>query len=627
MNRKRNREIRKPLPTPAAIQTDKPAKSRAGTVVCALLVATVFAVFYQTASFDFVNYDDDVYVCQNPPVQTGITAPGVKWAFTSFHCSNWHPLTWLSHMADCEMFGLRPGLHHLTNVFIHAVTSTLLFLLLRRMTGRFWPSAFVAFLFAIHPLRAESVAWVAERKDLLSGFFFILTLWAYVSYAKKTFSPFRYAVVIALFALGLMSKPMLVTLPCVLLLLDYWPLERMNVDSLRAFGQSFKRLIIEKIPLFTLSAAACAVTIAAQRSEIATHAHIPFLTRLENAIVSFVSYFGMTLYPENLAVLYPYPKDGVPTTRFMLAAVTLVAITTATIFLRKRSPYLLMGWLWFLGMLVPTIGLVQVGEQSMADRYTYLPQIGLLIALVWGAAAAAQTLRISEKTIGAATGVLIATLACLTALQTSYWRNSLAVWTHAAECTSQNYVAHNNIAGIYLDLGIIDNVVEHCEQSLKFNSDNTKAHFNLGLYYSRTHKYAEAIKQYSSAIQCDSTNSQAYFYLALSLQETGKSKEAIPYYEKGISLDPENTNALNNYGQLLDQLNKPEEALRQYSAAFHASPDFLEAYLNYIAACEKANLLSDATVAAKTALAIARTRDQKETIRQLKDWLAKHANK
>ena len=371
--------------------------------VCALLLFAVGVAFGQTINHDFVNFDDDDYVYENPYVREGVTTAGTKWAVTAQRSSNWHPLTWLSHMLDCQLYHLKPGGHHLTSVLLHAVAAVLLFLALRGMTGALWPSAWVAAVFAIHPLRVESVAWVAERKDVLSGLFFMLTLWFYAGYARRP-AWGRYLLVVASFALGLTAKPMLVTLPFVLILLDYWPLRRLGYrragfirpprhsleneesgceDGLKFTPRPLAWLIVEKIPLFILAVASCMVTLAAQREAMRPLEQVHFAGRVANAIMAYVAYLGRMLYPAGLAVLYPLRKGPLPVWEVVPAVCVLLAISTAVFVVRRKCPCLLVGWLWYLGTLVPVIGLVQVGDQAMADRYTYLTQIGLYMACAW----------------------------------------------------------------------------------------------------------------------------------------------------------------------------------------------------------------------------------------------------
>lgn len=352
------------------------AKSRVtDLLVCLGLVAVTWAVFGQTLAHDFVNFDDHVYVYENPLVIRGLSAEGIIGAFTHTHARNWHPLTTLSHMLDCQLYGLNAGGHHLTNVILHTISVLLLFLVLKQMTGAFWQSAFVAGVFAIHPLHVESVAWIAERKDVLCAVFFMLTLAAYARYARAPSAP-RYLLVALLFAFGLMSKPMLVTLPFVLLLLDYWPLGRLGGQKSEV-GSRLRRLITEKIMLFALSTLSCIATLFAQGPSAIDQ--LPFLWRLNNTFVSYVTYIWQMLWPARLAVFYPHPNDGLPLVEVTVGIGFLVGVSLLVIYLRRTKPYLVTGWFWYLGMLVPVIGLVQVGEQAHADRYTYLPQIGLYI--------------------------------------------------------------------------------------------------------------------------------------------------------------------------------------------------------------------------------------------------------
>ena len=434
--------------------------------VCCLLALAVAAVFAQTVRHEFINFDDNVYVYDNPPIADGVTAGAIAWSFTSFHASNWHPLTWLSHALDCQLYGPhRPGWHHLTNVVLHAAVAIALFLVLWQMTGNLWPSAFVAAVFAVHPLRVESVAWVAERKDLLSGLFFMLTLGAYLRYVRHPFSWGRYLSVIAVFALGLMAKPMLVTLPFVLLLLDYWPLGRFSLrggaDILVCQGDggdsgrqeylphrpALRRLIVEKIPLLALAAASCVVTSLAQHSAIIPIDFAPVSSRIANALFSYVAYVGQFFYPSGLALFYPYPSAGIPLWKVVGAVAVLVGISAAAVLARRRLPYLFVGWFWYVGMLVPVIGLMQVGLQAMADRYTYLPQIGLCIAVTWGAANVAVRWPYRRWVYGVASLSLVAGLMAGAWRQTSYWNNSKTLWTRTLACTTGNVFAHNNLGG------------------------------------------------------------------------------------------------------------------------------------------------------------------------------------
>src|SRR5262245_32761741 len=385
------------------------------TAICVALACLTWLVFGRTLWHDFINYDDPHYVYENTRITSGLSISGIAWAFTHIHALNWHPLTTISHMLDCQLYGVKAGWHHFTNVFLHTLAAILLFLALQVMTGAVWRSAFVAMVFAIHPLRVESVAWIAERKDVLSGVFFMLTLLAYVNYVRSPRIR-RYLMVLFLFGCGLMSKPMLVTLPFVLLLLDYWPLERIK-------GQWWER-IAEKLPSIVLSAASSVITFLIQKSAVGHTDELPILERINNAVVSYVLYIWQMIWPVNLAVFYPHPENRLPVWEIVCCLVVLICITLTAIALRKQRPYLITGWLWYLGMLVPVIGLVQVGWQGRADRYTYLPQIGLYIAVTWAVADLAALYRYQRATLGVAALLVISALTSCAWVQTSYWRDS-----------------------------------------------------------------------------------------------------------------------------------------------------------------------------------------------------------
>src|SRR6266513_4169950 len=410
-------------------------------VICLFLAALTWLVFGQTLRHDFINYDDPRYVYENTKITSGVSLSGIAWAFTHIHSMNWHPLTTISHMLDCQVYGLKPGGHHFTNVLLHIVAAILLFLALQEMTGTFWNSAFVAAVFAIHPLRVESVAWIAERKDVLSGVFFMLTLLAYVYYVRLP-RVARYLLVLFVFACGLMSKPMLVTLPFVLLLLDYWPLARIE-------GQFWKR-VLEKIPLIALSAASSVTTFLVQKGAVGHTEELPIFERINNAVVSYVLYIWQMLWPVDLAVFYPHPENRLPSWEIVSCLVLLACATVVAIALRKRRPYLITGWLWYLGMLVPVIGLVQVGWQGRADRYTYLPQIGLYIMVAWSAFDLTAPLRYQRAIVDGMAAVVLGALVWAASVQASYWRNSETLWTHALAVTPSNDVAENNLGIVLL---------------------------------------------------------------------------------------------------------------------------------------------------------------------------------
>ncbi len=454
-----------------------------------VLVAITWLVFGQTLGHDFVNFDDHVYVYDNPLVTKGLTASGVIGAFTHSHARNWHPLTTMSHMLDCQLYGLKAGGHHFTNVLLHTIAVLLLFAVLRDMTGAFWRSAFVAALFAIHPLHVESVAWVAERKDVLSAVFFMLTLGAYVRYVRAP-SIGRYVTVAFLFALGLMSKPMLVTLPCVLLLLDYWPLRRFAKPSSaksKSKSRSWldrqsipRQLILEKIPLLALSAGSCVATLLAQSQRVGSIDQLPFMWRVNNAFVSYVAYVWQMFWPAKLAVFYPHPNNRLPFGEVILSIAFLVAAIVVALLLRRKMPYILTGWFWYLGMLVPVIGVVQVGEQAHADRYTYLPQIGLYLLVTWAATDLTALWRRRREFLLITGGATVAALACYAFVQTSYWKNSENLWTHALSVTSNNDVAHNNLGFLFLRRGELDQAISQFQTALNIRSSSAETHYNLG---------------------------------------------------------------------------------------------------------------------------------------------------
>ncbi len=402
---------------PVGQRTDNHRGRYAVLVVCALLLLATAAVFGQTLDFGFVNFDDRTYVSENPHLAAGLTTETIGWAFTTDCCSNWHPLTWLSYLLDHQLYGLKPWGYHLSNVVLHGAAAVLLFLVLWRMTGDLWPSALVAAVFAVHPLRAESVAWISERKDVLSGLFFMLTLGAYAGYAGRPFSWARYLALVLLFALGLMAKPMLVTLPLVLLLLDFWPLGRIRLSA--AAAALPRRVLAEKLPLLALSAASCAATWWAQQKAMSDFDALPSTSRAANAAVSCLTYVGQLFYPVKLAVFYPYPPHGYAV--WQVAALLLLAgVTAGVVAYWRRFPWLPVGWFWYLGMLAPVIGLVQVGAQANADRYTYLPQIGLLIALVWSVKGVLQARPEHAWVAGVAAAVVVLALMACAWQQTTY---------------------------------------------------------------------------------------------------------------------------------------------------------------------------------------------------------------
>ena len=614
--------------------------------VCIFLAAVVWVVFGQTLRHDFVNYDDDVYVYENPEVTQGLTLRGIVWAFSHVYAGNWHPLTWISHMLDCQWYGLHPGGHHLTSVLLHAATAILLFLVLRRMTGALWRSAFVAAVFAIHPLRVESVAWVAERKDVLSGVFFMLTIGAYVRYAEGvtggTWQVTRtqgaaaapglscvtrhttlfYGLVLMFFALGLMCKPMLVTLPCVLLLLDYWPLGRMADGGWqeRRSGvpvpqrSTLNHLLYEKLPLFGLAAAACEVTLFAQTVALSSFEQISFPLRVGNALNSCVSYVDQMFWPSGLAVFYPFPARGIGVAGVVLSLVLLAGISAGVFVLRRHRPYLVTGWLWYLIMLVPVIGIVQVGVQARADRYTYLPEIGLYVLLTWAVADLCAGWRYRRVVLGGGSiSILLALMICAHG-QASYWRNSESLWTHALACTSGNFIgrnnlgnallkkgsvgeaisqyqmaleinpdyaeAHNNLGSALLQQSNVDGAIYHFQKALQINPEFAEAHNNLGNALAKKGSVYEAISQYQKALQINPDFAKAHYNLGNTLLEKGNVDEAIAHFQKALQINPDYAEAHNNLGNALLRKGNVDEAIAHFQKALEINPDYADACYN-----------------------------------------------
>ncbi|MGA2241807.1 MAG: tetratricopeptide repeat protein [Verrucomicrobiota bacterium] len=584
--------------------------------ICILLAAIIWVVFGQTLCHEFVNLDDDRYVSENPVVQKGLTLEGFRWALTYGNIGHWHPLTWLSHMLDCQLYGLHAGGHHLTNVLLHAATTVLLFLVLRRMMrlrseasspqvglrsnksigattpqvglgaakrvgaeaaqgGVPWSSAFVAAVFAIHPLRAESVAWVAERKDILSAFFFMLTLAAYVRYVRRPPSMIRYGAVVLFFALGLLSKNMLVTMPFVLLLLDYWPLNRLSSFSLRVL----LRLVAEKIPLFVLSVGSCVAT--ALVSEKMTAAHkLPFGLRMENAVVSYVIYLWQVIHPLGLACVYPNPTNYLPVWQVAGAVGLLLGISGAAWVFRRTHPWLMFGWLWYLGMMVPVIGLVQISHYAHADRYTYLPQIGLYLAMVWAIKDWTVSWRYRRQGLGVAAVIVIAALMTCAWKQTSYWRNSESLWTHTLACTSENYVAHSNL-GITLTLqGRLDEAMEHFQKALDICPGYPECHNNLGNVLVKRGQVDDAMAHYQKAIELNPNHAEFYINLGHLLATQGRTTEAIAQFRRAIDLNPDFAEAHCNLGMAFGILGQLDEAVGQYRKAIKIKPDYANAHGN-----------------------------------------------
>ena len=538
--------------------------------ICVFLVAITWLVFGQTVRYDFVNYDDNQYVYANTAITSGLTPHGIIYAFSGRHARNWHPLTTLSHMLDCHLWGVRAGGHHFTNIVLHAIAVVLLFLVLKQMTGAIWQSAFVAALFAIHPLHVESVAWISERKDVLSAVFFMLTLGAYIRYERSP-SLGRYLPMSILFALGLMSKPMLVTLPFILLLLDYWPLKRFAVPS------STKRLILEKIPLFTLSAATALVTLLVQRSSLAVVEQLPLVSRIDNGLVSCVIYVKQMIWPVRLAVFYPHPGDQLPVWEIGLAIVLLGMVSAGAIALRRKRPYLVTGWFWYLVMLMPVIGLVQVGSQAHADRYTYLPQIGLYLLLAWAITDALAS-QLQRRILAVTASVAIIALAWRAHIQASYWCNGESLWGHALAVTSRNFMAHDGFGAQLANRGRLDEAIDQFQKALNITPGFPEIETNLIIALMKKGRTNEAIPHLQALLKQIPNDAQAHYNLGNALLKKGDSQGAIAGYEKALSIQVRYPAAHYNLGIALDQNGRIDEAIAHYQEAVQEDPHYAQAY-------------------------------------------------
>ncbi|HVO85319.1 MAG TPA: tetratricopeptide repeat protein [Syntrophobacteria bacterium] len=564
-----------------------------------ILFALTATVFWQVGSHDFIAFDDPEYVIDNPMVRAGLTLQGLKWAFSTFAAANWHPLTWLSHMLDCELFGLNPGRHHLASLFFHLLNTLLLFLVLVKMTTALWRSAVVAALFAIHPLHVESVAWIAERKDVLSTSFWMLTLWAYSRYAEK---PGRtsYLVALILYALGLMAKPMLVTLPFVLILLDYWPLGRWPTGGLvhepRQHGGRVASLFREKTPFILLAALSSTVTLIAQwqGGAVSPTEIIPLGVRLCNALVAYLLYLVKMVWPVGLAVFYPHPGPSLPLWLVLLAILVLVGVTLWVLRAGTGQPYLVTGWLWYLGTLLPVIGLIQVGDQAMADRYSYIPLIGPFMMISWGLPALAARWRLPRILLPILTATALSALLCVSWVQVRHWRDSVTLFAHTLSVTTNNSRMHNNLANVLARQGKIEEALTHYEEALVIQPNAPQAQSNLGAVLVSMGRVEEGIGHYREALRLDPNLAAVHNNLGVVLAEQGKSEEALRHYLKAIELRPDYAEAHNNLGNLLADHGKLAEAVARFQEALRLQPFYPDAYNNLGVALARQDRLREA---------------------------------
>lgn len=549
--------------------------------IASALAAAVLALFGQAVTFGFINYDDPLFVANNDMVQRGLTWDGLRYAFTTFDDGNYIPFTWLTHLLVAEFAGTAPGWHHLVSVLLHAACAAALYGVLLRATGYRGRSAAVAFLFALHPLRIESVVWVAERKDVLAALFWILAMLAYDGYVRRR-SIGSYLLVLAAFLASLLSKPMAVTFPFALLLLDVWPYRRIRFMRHASRGEPVRRIVLEKVPMLALAAVLAAVTVYGQRAagSLQTSATFPMPNRILNALASYAIYLAQTFWPVNLTVFYP--RMSTPDLYIWAAAgvLLLVAVTAIAVAAFKRHPYVLIGWLWFVGTLVPVIGLVQVGAQSHADRYTYIPHIGLFVMLVWPLAkalAATPRRRIARAAIAAAA---VAACAALTWIQIGYWRNSETLFARAIEVTDNNRLAHSALGQALYEQGLLDEAETHYRRALEINPRYALDFHNLGLLLINRGRSGEAVPFLERGVALDPESAGTWYLLGNALAATDRYEDAVDAYRRGLEIEPEQADARVDLGAALAMLGRDTAAEAEYRRALESNPDLSAAHYN-----------------------------------------------
>jgi protein O-mannosyl-transferase len=559
-------------------------------LVIAALSLLILLVFRQVGGYSFINYDDGVYVYENPHVRGGLSKEGVSWAFTTFDAANWHPLTWLSHMADVQLFGLDAGWHHRVNVLFHLANTALLFLVLWRMTGGLWQSAFVGALFAVHPLHVQSVAWIAERKDVLSTLFWLLAMGAYLGYVRRP-GIGRYLSVVAFLALGLMCKPMLVTLPIVLLLLDWWPLRRMSQEGSPVSEQCrfsmpmvFRR-IWEKTPLLGLSAISCIITYVAQGKgkAISSLEVVPLGYRVSNALVSYLAYLWKAVWPASLAIFYPHPASlQADFPAWEIAGAVLFLGGVSFIVLREggRRPYLAVGWLWYLGTLVPVIGLVQVGSAALADRYTYVPLIGVFIALTWGISELLSGWRWRRFVLWVSGGAIVVALSAAAWIQAGYWRDNVTLYSRAAAVTEKNWMALTSLGVAYEESGKPQEAVKCYQEALRIKPEYAHAWYNLGVASGKLGRDQESLGYYREVLRIDPKYVDAWYNLGLACAKLGKLQEAVDSFRETVRIKPEYALAWYNLGIASAKLGQFQEAIVSFQDALRIQPGYAGASYN-----------------------------------------------
>ncbi len=558
---------------------------RSNNFIYLILVILTVAVFWQLPSFDFINFDDSLYVTENPHIQAGLSIKNIIWSFKTTYATNWHPLTWLSHMLDCQLFGLNPGMHHFSSLLLHILNTLLLFTVFNKMTGKQLQSAVLAILFAIHPLHVESVAWISERKDVLSTLFWLLTMYAYTGYVEFP-KIGRYLAVLLFYIMGLMAKQMLVTLPFVLLLMDLWPLNRSRFypadgkNNQSSPHKSISWLIFEKIPLFVISFLFSIICIFAQNKAVQSIDSVPLLLRLSNVFISYSQYLSKTIWPSHLAVFYPYPASypiwQVAGSVLLFAFLSIILICKA-----RKYPYMIVGWLWFIGTLVPVIGLMQVGKQAMADRYTYVPLIGLFIIVAWGAPDLfLKKYHFKKKLFGGFSCILLSALMICAFMQVNHWQNSIALFNHAIKVTDNNWLAYNNLAGALNKQGNYKKALVYSYKTIEIKPNHLKAHINIGVASSNLGKIKEAIKHYLIALQINPQNYKIHNNIGVLFAKNGDLKEAADHFIQAVHLNPDYAEAYGNLGIAKTKQGNLEEAIKQLQKALDLKPDYTKARIH-----------------------------------------------
>ena len=545
-------------------------------LICLVLVVVTLAIYLQVGDHPFLDLDDNLYVTENSHVSGGLTGQNLLWALTSVEAGNWHPVTWLSHMADVRFYGMNPGGHHLTNVIVHICASVLLLLCLLRSTGSLWQSSMVAALFALHPLHVESVAWVAERKDVLSASFMFLTLLFYAEFSKRQTATL-YLLSFFSFVLGLMSKPMLVTLPLVMLLMDFWPLDLYrHLDPAKGLRQYVVEMLAQlrgKIPFFVCSLLSALITIYAQQKGGATSSLgvVPLLIRCENALVAYATYVIKTIVPINLAVMYPFAAS-IPLWQVVGALLMLLLVTAATLWVGRRFPFLIVGWLWFLVTLVPVIGLVQVGSQSMADRYAYIPSIGLFIMLAWGIPALTKGMQHRRAMLGLLAGIVLAASAALTWHQLGFWRDSISLYQHSLQVTSGSYLVHNNLGIALAEKGNLDAAIHEYKEAIRLTPNKFDAHGNLGLALLQKGDVDAAVPECRLALKLSPGNMNSHYNLGIALAEKGDFDAAIREYHAALTIRPNNPLLHRSLGVALINKGDQDAAIQEFQNILNKNP-------------------------------------------------------